>query len=718
MDGGDRRALDASWRAHHADEALRRAFPEPGFDDSDWAAVPVPGHWRSSPTFAADDGPLLYRTSFEAPPVAGAASPDDGERWWLTFDGVFYQADVWLDGSYLGDSEGYFFPHTFEVTAALAERAEHLLAVEVACPPEDDRSAKRNITGVFQHSDHVDPDWNPGGIWRPVILEPTGAVRISRLRVLCGEASAERAVVSFLAVLDAAASTTVRLRTTVGAVEHVQEQPLATGENRVQWSVTVESPALWWPHAMGDQPLHEATVEIAPADRPTATSDRARRAVGLRQVRMARWVLSVNGERLFLKGSSQGPTRMQLAEATADDLDRNVVLATSAGLDLLRVHGHVSRPELYDAADRHGLLLWQDLPLHRGYARGIRKEAARQAREAVDLLGHHPSIVLWCGHDEPVALEPGPDEPVTATHALRFAARQELPGWNKTVLDRTVKRALEGADGTRPVIAHSGVLPHPGSRGTDSHLWFGWYHGDERDLPGFLARLPRLARFVGGFGAQAVPATVPFMEPERWPDLDWERLGRTHGIHKARFDRHVPPAGCRTFADWQQATQAYQATVIRHHVEALRRLKYRPTGGFAHFCLADGRPAVSWSVVDHAQVPKAGYEALADACAPVIVTADRPAPSYHPGQALALDVHVVSDLRTAIDGARVDARLRWAAGASSWVWEGDVPADSCARVGMVRAVLPDAPGPLVLELDLEAGDVKATNRYESEIRPA
>ena len=32
-------------------------------------------------------------------------------RWWLRFDGLFYQGDVWLDGTYLGDTEGYFSPH-------------------------------------------------------------------------------------------------------------------------------------------------------------------------------------------------------------------------------------------------------------------------------------------------------------------------------------------------------------------------------------------------------------------------------------------------------------------------------------------------------------------------------------------------------------------------------------------------------------------------------
>ena len=117
---------------------------------------------------------------------------------------------------------------------------------------------------------------------------------------------------------------------------------------------------------------------------------------------MKHWIATINGERLFLKGANHGPPDRASAEVTAADVEATS-LAKGAGLDLLRVHAHVSRPELYDAADRAGMLLWQDMPLQWGYARGIRKQAARQAREAVDLLGHHPSIAMWCGHNEPLA---------------------------------------------------------------------------------------------------------------------------------------------------------------------------------------------------------------------------------------------------------------------------------------------------------------------------
>ena len=192
--------LGGSWQAAPADEALRRSFAAPDHDDGGWEALPVPGHWRSTAAFADLDGPVLYRRRFEV------ATPAEGRRGWLTLEGVFYDGDVWLDGTYLGATEGYFFPHTFEITELLRDRDEHVLAIEVGCARPADRTAKRNLTGVFQHWDSLDPAWNPGGIWRPVRIVETGPVRIAGARVLCTEATAERAALEIRAVLDADAA--------------------------------------------------------------------------------------------------------------------------------------------------------------------------------------------------------------------------------------------------------------------------------------------------------------------------------------------------------------------------------------------------------------------------------------------------------------------------------------------------------------------------------
>ncbi len=711
--------LGGLWRAAESSEDLRRSMADPDLDDRGWATLAVPGHWRSSPAFATSDGPVIYRRRFDTDPL------EPGQRAFLVFDGLFYQGDVWLDGEYLGDTEGYFFPHQFEVTEALSRDRSHVLAVEVSCSRPSDLTAKRNLTGVFQHWDCIDPDWNPGGIWAGVRLERTGPVRIQTLKTLCREASSERAVLELEATLDSPEPVTARLRTTVrpgadpggeAVAEHIQEQALSAGPNVVRWRVSVQRPELWWPRALGPQPLHEVSVEAEVEGTVSpGPSDRRRTLTGLRQVKIRNFVATVNGERLFLKGANYGPTRRALAEASPAEVARDVELAAEAGLDLLRVHAHIGRPELYEAADRLGVLLWQDLPLQWGYGQ-VRRQAVSQARRAVELLGHHPSIALWCGHNEPVAVELAPGGTVKARTAARVAAGQMLPTWNKTGLDRSIRRALERADGSRPVVAHSGVVPHP-AWGTDSHLYFGWYHGQERDFPKVLSRLPVMARFVSEFGAQAVPESAAFMEPERWPDLDWDRLRAHHCLQTEIFDERVPPAGHASFDAWRRATQEYQATVLRHHIETLRRLKYRPTGGFCFFMLADAQPAVSWAVLDHEREPKAGYRAVADACAPVIVTADRPAPSYRPGERVALDLHVVSDLRVALRDCRVDATVDWPGGTRTWSYGGSVDADSCARVGRLDFSVPrDCPaGPLVVELRVRWPGGSRTNRYDSSV---
>ena len=77
-------------------------------------------------------------------------------------------------------------------------------------------------------------------------------------------------------------------------------------------------------------------------------------------------------------------------------------------------------------------------------------------------------------------------------------------------------------------------------------------------------------------------------------------------------------------------------------------------------------------------------------------------------------MHVVNDRRKPVRG-QVHAELAWTGGRHSWTWEGEVPEDDCVRVGTVQAVVPDAPGPLTLRLNL-TGETDVTNRYESSVR--
>ena len=198
---------------------------------------------------------------------------------------------------------------------------------------------------------------------------------------------------------------------------------------------------------------------VAPRPRrPAAVSGRRRRRdrlrggraidgscrTGLRQVRVRNFVATVNGERLFLKGANYGPTRRALARRAPRSSDRDVTLARQAGLDLLRVHGHMAgrgssttRPTPGDArlaGPPAAVGLWPGPPPG-GTPRLVRRSSS---------LGHHPSIAVWCGHNEPLSLEiDGQHDARRPRSSPARSAGQVLPSWNKTALDRSIRRALE-----------------------------------------------------------------------------------------------------------------------------------------------------------------------------------------------------------------------------------------------------------------------------------
>ena len=698
--------LSGAWRAAAATEELRRTFHEPELDDRGWAEVEVPGHWSSTPGLEASRS-VLHRTSFSLAPA------EDGRRRFLCFDGIAQQGDVWLDGGYVGDTDGYFVPHRFEVTDLLADRDDHVLAVDVNCSRFGDPDHRSGMMGALQ-----DPELsgaagaNPGGIWGSVRFVETGPTAIRFFRAVCLDANPTRARVAMRCVFDAPDGGTVTLRTRVAGHEHEQTHSAAVGENRVEWTFDVPAPALWWPHTLGEQPLHDLRCDLV---NDGEVDDSRSVRIGFRTIAMKNWVFRVNGERLFLKGAGMLPTTPRPGDATRQQVEGDVGAAVEAGLDFVRVIAHVARPELYDAADETGLLVWQELPLRGVMARGVRGQANRQAREAVDLLGHHPSVAVWCVHDEPFRR---PEFPTATPPVLG----QQPPSWNRDVLDRSARRVLTRTDGSRPVILHTAVPPHfPSLDGTTSHLWFGWANGRAADLAGAVARLPRMGRFVTAFGAASVNPDAAVLADDRWPAIDWDRLGAQIGARPVSLQHLVAPRGVSDGAAWAALTRAAQAEVVKTCIELLRRLKYRPTGGFAQFYLADASATGGFGVLDHERRPKPAWQAMVDACRPVIVVGDPLPPVVHPGDALDLAVHVVSDRRDEIVDAKVRATVRASDDADTTIaehvqeWGGTIPADECVLIGRASALVPHGATRLVVDLELTSDAVTVTNRYHAPV---
>ena len=144
-DSPRRISLNGDWKFHFVPRPADRPedFFEPGYDDSAWDEIPVPSNWEllgygypvyrdesysfpANPPFVPeDDNPVgSYRRSFEIP------SRWDGNEVFLRFDGVYSAFYVWVNGAFVGYSEGSRTPAEFRLTETIRE-GRNTLAVQV-----------------------------------------------------------------------------------------------------------------------------------------------------------------------------------------------------------------------------------------------------------------------------------------------------------------------------------------------------------------------------------------------------------------------------------------------------------------------------------------------------------------------------------------------------------------------------------------------------------
>ena len=427
------------WFAHPgSDDARLTALSHP--DRLDWHRVDLPVEWRSVAGLGSGAG-VLCRTTFDTPPL------ETGQRLWVETAGVNDQADLWLDGAYLGDQDDYFRGHSYDITELARLTDSHDLVLEV------------------HGGTHA-------GIWQPVTLRTTGPAHLLALRVLTRDADTENAHVLLSASIDSSRALTCTVRTSIdGTVMDERRQSLAKGTNTVSWNLDVPDPRLWWPWFLGTPELVDVKVEVLVDG--VQSSGRGVRT-GLRQATFQNWTCTVNGEPLFLDGGWTPQPDFDVARASVEDLTAPLRRAREAGLDMVRVWAHVAHPAFYSAADEMGMLLLQDLPV-RGSGKRGRKVSARWIGGLVDTVGHHPSVFAW----------------------------------HHRALDQFTRRGLATADPTRDAVGHLSTLLPARTRSVLG-AWLGTLDAVVRTGPEATIRaVPNLARFVTHEEIELVPPLRP-----------------------------------------------------------------------------------------------------------------------------------------------------------------------------------------------------------------
>jgi beta-mannosidase len=596
----------------------------PDLDITTWHTMTVPLNWYLAGLNY--HGVIWFRREFQADEAW------HGRAVRLRFDGVDYLADVWLNGKSLGRHTGYFQPFTFDVSESLNYGGNNVLVVRVDSPYEEYGTAWYNhktlIKGIFEHFDarpgggsgRAGQEYNTGGIWNDVALVVSDYATIDnlRLRAEWPQGVAEgTAVLTATALLnnysDLAADVTVSLALTprnfAGDETHTLSQTLtlAPGRTTVELSGTIPGLRLWWPWDRGEPNLYTARVTVTEAGQALAERETA---FGFREIRVdTDWTWWINGQRFFPRGSNYVSTQW-LAETDKEWFLRDVQLMRDANLDFVRVYAHVEPVEFYEAADELGILVWQDFPLQWGYtdAPEFVDEALRQQQDMIDLLYNHPSIVVWCGHNESPWASPW----------MANVVRDYDPRQNKR-LDELLYDQARKLDPSRYVHLTSGT--------GDAHVYPGWDSGtwwDFRDLPG--------APFITEYGAQALPNLRTMQRMFMPLELQYEsgEVAQRWEFHDFQpnetFSVARIPRG-QGLGAFVADSQAYQANLIQFATETYRRAKYDPIQGIFQFMFVDDWPSITWSVMDYYRQPKQGYDALQTAMQPILpsIAAAKPA---------------------------------------------------------------------------------------------
>jgi mannosylglycoprotein endo-beta-mannosidase len=371
----------------------------------------------------------------------------DGQEVWLSFRGINYFADIFLNGKRVNTSthQGMYLREKYLITPYLNKGKPNKLAVWVA-PPDPvgnafsgqggDGTIGRNVTMQCTAGwDWICPvrDRNTG-IWDQVSVEITGPVDIRdpyvETRVPGIRVPGKKQDPAYIKPSVDLKNVSLHVVQGILRVESGgQKSALKVTINPLEFKtilfpeIKIENPLLWWPNGMGDQPLYNMKIEFIAQDGTIIDAEEV--TFGIRETgnyfddKIRSQIFTVNGQKVFIKGGNwiASDALLRLSE---ERYKAEVRMHAEMNMNMIRVWGGglTERPEFYSACDRYGILVWQDLWISgdcNGEWNDPTKKESQARRKAypdnhdlflesvidqVRMLRNHPSLYLWCGGNE------------------------------------------------------------------------------------------------------------------------------------------------------------------------------------------------------------------------------------------------------------------------------------------------------------------------------
>jgi beta-galactosidase len=437
----ERIGFDRGWRFHLGD--LPWAISQGPLDDSDWREVDVPHDW--SIELARDPASATGADGGYFPGGVGwyqkrLSVPDEwrAKKVLIEFEGVYTNAEVWLDEHLLGRHPYGYTTFHHDLTPHLEPGSEHVVRVLVdnACQPN---SRWYSGSGIYRHvwlwlgePVHVGP-W---GVWVTTQDVSGGAATLHIRTRVENELDAEGAIV-------------VRSRVDGQTVDDAVTIP-ARGRLDVAQELVLHGARRWSP----DEPqLYVLETEIRVGGQIV---DAAATPFGIRSIDFdAEAGFRLNGEPLVLRGGCVHHDHGPLGAASHDRAEeRKIELLKASGFNAVRCAHNPPAPAFLDACDRLGMLVvdeafdcWRNGKNVSDYHVSFDDSWRRDLQSMLLRDRNHPCVIMWSIGNEPVE-----------------RGRPEAPAIARMLADH-----VRSLDPTRPVTA--GV--------NDGHGDWDWQQLDE-----------------------------------------------------------------------------------------------------------------------------------------------------------------------------------------------------------------------------------------------
>lgn len=396
--------FDDGWRFHRGG-AL--GADKPNFDDTKWRQVDLPHDWSiedlpgSASPFSPDaisqpsggfttGGTGWYRKSFTLPAV------QKGKRVYLQFDGIYMNAEIWLNGKRLGKHPYGYTSFGYDITQRLKWDTINVLSVKVRNEGENSRWYAGS--GIYRHVWLTVTNPLHVGQWGTYITTPevsSGTAKVHVQTTVLNETTAGTTVKVVTRILDPKGKE-------VGTATNDQNmKPRDT--SRWAQDITVPRPALW---SVESPVLYTAVTEVY---RDQQLTDKIQTPFGIRTITAdATNGFRLNGRPLKLKGGCVHHDNGPLGAKAYDRAEeRKVELLKAAGYNAIRCSHNPPSPAFLDACDRLGMLVideafdtWGDQKNPEDYHLYFDKWWQRDIESMVYRDRNHPSIIMWSTGNE------------------------------------------------------------------------------------------------------------------------------------------------------------------------------------------------------------------------------------------------------------------------------------------------------------------------------